>query len=159
MSEWPFPGDTAIVRARKVAWAYRAVAEKLQARVNELDPNNAGDEVADLDTRFRQWGERWPAPVRNYDPDEWISADEAGRIAGVSGGYISSLRVAGRIEGKMVDRKSFRYQVRDVHRLAEVIRRRRESSTDRVGANGKFVPSDWQASGNSTPPITNGGEQ
>jgi hypothetical protein len=156
-NEWPFKGDSPAVRARKVAWAYRAAAEQMQARLAELDPEHADkDAVADLDQRFRQWGERWPAPVRHYEMDEWVTAKEAADIAGIAPGTIGSLRVRGRIDARLVDGKTFLYRVRDVHELAGKVRGRRGNATDRVRVRGRFAPIDWDAIREQSPPIANG---
>ena len=112
-ARWPFPGDSPAARARKIALAYRAALEA-------IDPKTAGE----LDERFRSWGERWPAPVRSYNDDEWVTADEAGDLIGISGGTISSLRVRGRIDGKF-DGKRYLFLVIYVYKLSGDVRGRR----------------------------------
>ncbi|GAA1600643.1 hypothetical protein GCM10009764_25700 [Nocardia ninae] len=49
---WPFPGDTALQRARKVASSYRAA-------LHTIDPQRC----AELDERAVELGQGWVAPV------------------------------------------------------------------------------------------------
>lgn len=134
---WPWPGDAPVVRARKIAWAYRAALEEI-----------APDKVAELDARFRQWGERWPAPVRHYEPHEMVTAEEAGDILALSGGAVSSLRVNGRIKGHYdKPTRRFLYRVEDLHKLSSTLRRRKPSTTDRVSDDGRSVSSEHSGAG------------
>jgi hypothetical protein len=132
MSKWPFPGDSTVVRARKIAWAYRALAEEMLKGHPDADPNA----VADLDARFRSWGERWPAPVVSYDPDELVDPDEAADITGLAAGTISALRRRGRIKGHLRGGKQYLYLVRDLHRLSSEVRSRKDRRTVTVSVNG-----------------------
>jgi hypothetical protein len=146
--KWPFPGDSAIVRARKIAWAY-------QAALRELKPEMADE----LDQRFRSWGENWVAPAQSYGPEDWVTAKEAAAISGLSVGTISGLRVRGRITGVLVDKKRFMYRVADIHRLSGVVRSRSGTSAVRVKTTGRFAPVDWDAIRDESPLPTNGAEQ
>lgn len=99
--------------------AYREIAKK-------HDP----EAVAELDERFRSWGERWHTdePV-TYRPDEWIPTAEAAQLIQISPGALSSLRVNGRITGRIrrvraQGNAGFEYQVSDVLHLSQEIRRR-----------------------------------
>lgn len=132
MKRWPFPGDSILIRARKVALAYRHLAagqEQQLARIRELyaqcddrliawEPNEAArkeldglmrtatpadDTVAALDRRFDDWGETWHADVEShYEPEDWVPADVAGQILSVSRNTVGRHRVRGRIEGKFL---------------------------------------------------------
>lgn len=91
--EWPFPGDTVLIRARKSALAYRQLAQDYAAERQELvdvlrliDPRIAAwveeqpfktmykniqdgqypgpDRVVELDERLYQWGEDWQVEGR-----------------------------------------------------------------------------------------------
>jgi hypothetical protein len=108
--QWPFPGDLPVVRARKVALAYRQQALDYEAALNELytliamlGPSIIGRTeggnlhelpekndvlspgVAGLDERFIAWGEKWhtsqPVP---YDDDELVDLETASQILVVS---------------------------------------------------------------------------
>lgn len=140
--QWPFAGDSPILRARKVAWAYQALAREL-----------APDRVSEMDARFRSWGEFWVAPVAHYDPDDWVTAEEAGAIVGVSINYISALRRDGRLAGRLdpSDRRRFLFRVGDLQALKP--RRRgvalQAGRTDKVIANGATVSKGHSANGNT----------
>lgn len=127
---WPFPGDSPTAAARKVALAYReALAKHDQAAVDEMD------------RRFQQWGQGWVNPEhRDYDPDDMITAEEAGALIGVVAGTIGHLRLRNRIKGEF-DGKRFLYRVSDVYQLSNSVRRRKDSPTVRVNANGTTVSS------------------
>ncbi len=127
--EWPFPGDSPVARARKMALAFRAALEEVKPEL-----------VEDLDDRFLQWGERWhtsrPAP---YEPDEWIPTKEAADLINLSVGALSSLRVSGRIKGRLrrPRGRGFEFKVADVLELSTKLRGRghpwrEETSTDKV---------------------------
>lgn len=91
MRRWPFPGDSAIARARKVALAYRQMSKdqlhelalftKIIGDIDERiagwikDPefqrvyknikagDTSGETVDEMDKRFFEWGEEWHADV------------------------------------------------------------------------------------------------
>lgn len=126
MKKWPFPGDYPIVRARKMALAYRNLAEQQQAahqRIREALENLdrrliaydnpaslaiidqalkefAATSVKDLDDRFTSWGEEWHAdqPV-TYEPDDMVKAKTAAQIMQVAPKTVSNLRITGRLKG------------------------------------------------------------
>lgn len=71
---WPWPGDTPIARARRVALSYRdalAAADPQACRA--------------LDERMRRVGQRWvvPQPV-TYGEDDLLTAELAADYAGVA---------------------------------------------------------------------------
>lgn len=125
MKAWPFPGESPVVRARKMALAYRNVAQQLQAdhdRLVELfgriDPrildwiddeetrkllknlDKNPDLVGELDKRFREWGETWHAEVVvQYTDDDEVDAKEASKLIHVSANTINRARMRGRITG------------------------------------------------------------
>lgn len=116
------------MRARKIAWAYRAALEK-------AGPPEA---VSELDERFLGWGERWIAPPAVYKPDDYVTAVEGGQLLGVSDGTISEQRMRGRIKG-VRDGKRYLYKVADLWELSTSLRRRSDSPTVRVPNNGRSV--------------------
>lgn len=152
--KWPFPGDSPIARARKVALAYRALAEEqveliaklkyalraldnlpvenvdpeLPAKIEELLAFNADDPVHALDQRFTQWGEQWHSntPI-HYEPDDWVVTKIAANLINISTGALSRLRKTGRIKGRFVREVGiggYTYQVKDVYALSEQLRGR-----------------------------------
>lgn len=70
---WPWPGDAALARARRVALSYR---EALYASNPEM--------CRKLDTQMLRFGEGWvaPRPVV-YGPDDYLSADLVANYAAV----------------------------------------------------------------------------
>lgn len=105
-SKWPFPGDTPLVRARKVAQMYRA-------RLRALDPA-ACDEA---DATARQFGETWVEPrlVTTMDDDLLDPADAADFLC-TSTANIRRLRLAGRLNGRETA-EGWRYRVADLKDL------------------------------------------
>lgn len=130
MKRWPFPGDGLTKRARKVALAYRSLAQQQEQRVAELqkllagvdsrilgwipDPavlqaiddfvaEQLGDPVGDLDRRFADWGETWHAEVvAHHEPDDWVTAAEAGTLIHCSPQTLTRARMKGLIDGRYV---------------------------------------------------------
>lgn len=127
---WPFPGDSPVVRARKMALAYRALAEGFSVR-----------QVEELDDRFLTWGEQWhlPQPIV-YSEGDWVHVTEAARLIHVNPHTLSTLRVRGRIKGRICrgKRRGFEYLYEDLMKLSTQLRGRggkawrNPKSTDRV---------------------------
>jgi hypothetical protein len=105
---WPYPGDAPIVRAKRVAWAYRQ-------RLEEADPGACHT----LDAIMRLHGQTWvvPQPV-TADPQAWIGAADAAELAGISMSALASLRRSGRICGRCRTPRRWEYQVGEVQALA-----------------------------------------
>ncbi|MDP8971188.1 MAG: helix-turn-helix domain-containing protein [Actinomycetota bacterium] len=126
---WPYPGDTPIVRARRIALAYRAVAE-----------HHAPHECADLDAVVRGMGETWAVPIPvATDPDELLTPAEAAQMLCVSTAVIRNLRLRGRLPGHH-DGRGYRYKTADVTDLFLTKRGRRRSASDTLTTNGTTVP-------------------
>lgn len=130
MRIWPFPGDSPVARSRKVALAYRAVAQDQHTKLVELQKILAGidvriigwipdaetitaiqqfvktqlpDQAAELDERFSSWGEQWHATVaHHWEPDDWINAEEAAALVQIGRNTLLRARSRGRIEGQFV---------------------------------------------------------
>lgn len=142
---WPFPGDSPAAASRRIALAYRALAEEMAERLakyRDLIIDEGDDprvQVSDMDKRFRTWGQGWvnPSPT-SYDPDDMVTAEEAGALIGVVGGTISSMRLRNRLNGEY-DGKRFLYRVSDVYQLADQVRRRKNSPTVRVNDSARGV--------------------
>jgi hypothetical protein len=114
---WPHPGDSPVVIARRVAWAYRARLEK----ANPAD-------CRDLDRIMSKLGQHWAVarPVTRR-PDEWVPAREAAEIAAVSIDTIRNLRLAGRLTGRQVSERQWEYQVANVIALSAAPRTRKRN--------------------------------
>lgn len=112
-SRWPYPGDSPIARARRVAHAYRA-------RLHDIN-TQACDE---MDKRMRDWGQDWVIPrVVAYDPGEWLTPAEAADLAAVDTDTLRQLRRRGRLSGRRNGR-SWEYRAADVLALNTTPRRR-----------------------------------
>lgn len=113
MTAYPFPGDSPVARARRIARAYR---ERLAA----VDLHNC----AQLDELCVEWGESWVAPrTLRYDLDDWLSPADAADIAALSVASLRKMRGRGRLVGKRTA-EGWRYRARDVLALAAEIRSR-----------------------------------
>ena len=114
---WPFPGDTPLVRARRVAIAYRH-------RLFEAD--RAGCDK--LDVKIAEWGEMWAVPrLVTVDEHSVLGPAGAAEYLGVSTAEIRRLRLAGRLVGERV-RGRWRYRVSDLHQLSVAVRRRKRGA-------------------------------
>lgn len=113
---WPFPGDTVLARARKVALAYRA-------RLAEKDPQGCHA----LDARMTEWGETWTTQrVETIKPDDWIPSRAAADLASVHPETPAAWRRAGLIEGRKVGYNRWEYRAGDI--LAQSARMKRRGS-------------------------------
>lgn len=110
---WPYPGDSPLARARRVAQAYRA-------RYADNDPEGC----AQLDALLTSWGQAWIAPtVENHDLDDWVGPAEAADLAAVDPATLRVWRSRGRLHGRPHGR-SWEYRVRDVLALVSTVRHR-----------------------------------
>lgn len=84
-SQWPWPGDTALTRARRIAASYRAVLEDI-----------APDICHQLDQQMITMGVDWIVPrVVAWSEDDWMSAEQVAQYAGVSLATVYSWRHRG----------------------------------------------------------------
>lgn len=124
--QWPFEGDAPMIRARKVAGAYRATAvaysEALTAigealrlidmRLINFDQPGAANmitkamaeaaevqSVAQLDQRFTEWGETWHCPrPTTYDENDFVDSIVAAEILQIAPGTVHKFRTNRRIK-------------------------------------------------------------
>lgn len=124
---WPFPGEAPVTRARKVALAYRQVAQQqhqiLAVLSDALDKADTrllsydspatlvaikqalagippADPVAELDKRFTDWGETFHCEQpAHYEMDDYVTAKIAAQLIHVGPNAVQALRVKGRIKG------------------------------------------------------------
>lgn len=114
---WPYPGDSPLVRARRVALAYRQ-------RLQQISPQAC----AELDERMDQLGQGWaiPRPVI-ADPNAWISSRDAADLAAVAVATLYDLRKSGRLTGRRTKSGRWEYQVREIMALATQPRTRKKT--------------------------------
>ncbi|MFI6228613.1 hypothetical protein ACIBCR_15030 [Micromonospora echinospora] len=118
--QWPFPGDSPTIRARKIAQMYRA-------RLRALDPT-ACDEA---DATASQFGETWVIPkVVTANDDDFLGPSDAADFLCTSTANIRRLRLAGRLNGHETP-QGWLYRVGELRGLQQN-RPRRE--VDQVGA-------------------------
>lgn len=112
---WPWPEDTREDRTKRVGRSYRDLVLKI-AQHRTDDP--AGD-LARLDAHWAQYGVNWPVPrIAPMDPDDWVTALDAGMYADVAPGTIRKwaqrghIRQDHRVDGTPV------YNIGDINQLA-----------------------------------------
>lgn len=126
--EWPFPGDSPVARARKMALAYRSVAQEddqllaecaalldavdrrliafdnpaVLTRINDiLKKIQERPPSTELDQRFSDWGQDWHAEIPiTYEQDDYITARQAAPLLNIDANTIGRLRIDGRIKGE-----------------------------------------------------------
>jgi hypothetical protein len=70
VSAWPWPADSALARARRIAIAYRTHLHTANPTVCDA-----------LDETMRSYGQLWVVPrLAVYDPEDAITADLAGEL-------------------------------------------------------------------------------
>lgn len=101
---WPYPGDSAIVRARRVALAYRQRLELC-----------APQDCAELDELMRRYGQNWavPRPVTT-DIEAYIGAADAAELAAISMAQLRAARANGTITGRRNHAGRWEYRVGDI---------------------------------------------
>jgi hypothetical protein len=108
MTAWLYPGDSPVVTARRVAWAYRQ-------RLDQIAPGDC----AQLDEVMRNLGQTWVTPhLIPTDPDAWITTAQAAELAAVGRDRIGVLRRTGRLTGRQRSARQWEYRVRDILNLA-----------------------------------------
>ncbi len=170
---WPFPGDSPIARARKMCLAYRALAESafaekrdaqsLLAKIpdpairhsnpslaDEINKHLMGalgsDQVADLDKRFADWGERWHTPQVAYEEDDLVTCEEGAKLIQMSAQRLARLRLTGKVDaisvggGEGNGRQRFLFRVGDLYRLSSEVRTRQARSTVKLPDQENSAP-------------------
>jgi excisionase family DNA binding protein len=112
---WPWPGDSALDRAKRIAQSYRA--ELLAA-----DP--AACEL--LDQRAEQVGEGWVRPTLvHVDIDDWVRVDHAAELVGRGRDAIHKWIQRGKLRAIKDEHGRSTVRVGDVLALSAEVRRRR----------------------------------
>lgn len=110
---WPWPGDSPLARARKVAQAYREHLHTANPTV-----------CAALDDTMTAYGEPWVVPqVITATDDQWLTPAQAADMLGMSVDSVGQLRRRGRLTGRKT-RQGWRYRTADIRALAAQPRRR-----------------------------------
>ncbi|MFN3600520.1 MAG: MerR family transcriptional regulator [Dietzia sp.] len=110
-ARWPFPADSPLDRARRVAASYREAAR------------SAGVDVAGLDAHFARLGESWPGGVESTTDDDHLTAAEVEEQLSIPATRVRQWRVRGLLEP--VSLAPTRYRAGDVRRLEAAMRTRR----------------------------------
>lgn len=127
--KWPFPGDSALARARRIALAYRAALQ-------DLDLGKSHD----MDHLFRRWGETWTAPrLIVWNDDDELRAEDAAEVLCTTSNAIGNLRRSGRLAGRH-DGNRWLYRYADLLRLTTEPRSRTRNGTVTVNDDGSSVP-------------------
>jgi hypothetical protein len=114
VTSWPFPEDTTLERARKIARSYRALAMA-------ADPTAC----ALLDERATERGQGWVVPsVAAWDLDDVVSVPDLAHLVDVPTGTIRSWMSRGELEKRCMADGSPGCLLRDVVDLAALKRRR-----------------------------------
>jgi hypothetical protein len=117
---WPFPGDSPVARARRIAHAYRA-------RLDLLRP----DACEDLDRKFMAMGETWIAPrVITVGMDEWLTPEQAADLGGVGLPTLRAWRSRGRLIGYRNVHGDWQYRAADILALITNTRTRNRRQVD-----------------------------
>jgi hypothetical protein len=112
---WPWPGDSPLARARKVAVGYRT-------RLQTADPASCDE----LDAKVHDWGETWALPkLITVDDESVLTAAQAAEYLGVSMPAVRLLRLSGRLVGMRVGRGPWFYRGADLRELISAPRPRK----------------------------------
>ncbi len=109
---WPWPGDSVVDRARRVASSYRHALLAHAPRVCEQ-----------LDEQTRRLGQGWVLPAPSYDDDELLTTELAAEYLHVRPKTIDEYRRRGLPVVDTVD--GIRYRVHDLKAWVLARRRRR----------------------------------
>lgn len=139
MLMWDWPGDDREDRAKRVALAYRQLL--LQVAYGEVCDATAA--LAACDEYWLDRGQHWVSPaIDPYDPDDWITANDAAHYTGYEPTTIrkwAELKRKGNdgITEKIGPDGRPRYNIGDI-RLYDA-RRRQRRRTRQITANGGVV--------------------
>lgn len=118
--KWPFPGESPLARARRIAHMYRAHLRALSV-----------DLCDEADATAAQFGETWAIPqVVTVDEHMLLTPAQAADWLCTSTANIRRLRLAGRLPGDKT-RHGWRYKLSDLKELQAT--RRRRPRVDQAG--------------------------
>lgn len=108
---WPFPGDSPLDRAKRIAQSYRSM-------LYAADP----DACEELDKRAQGLGEGWVVPsLITVDVDSWVTVNEAAELVGrdpfavrrwIYRGRLEAVKKNGRVLVKVGDALDVSAQIR-----------------------------------------------
>lgn len=111
--QWPFPEDSAVERARKVAIAYRTTLHELQPEA-----------CAKLDERMRYFNQSWVAGFADqWDENDLIPGREVAELLSVTPGAVRHYRLRGHLIGYRTT-EGWYYRIADVRAFREKIQGR-----------------------------------
>lgn len=112
---WPWPGDSTLDRARRVAQSYRQALE-------DRDPNACHQ----LDSQFEKMGETWMSPrILTLSTDDWVTVDEAAGLVEVTAQAVYQWVKAERIRHVVGTDRRIRVIVADLLMVQREQRQRR----------------------------------
>jgi|GEM_PF-4083834 len=123
---WPWPGDTPLDRARRVAQSYRLALR-----------NVAENACEDLDAQIiDDWGQTWlrPTLVETMDLDDWVTVDVAAQHVGLTGYAVYSWIYREKLISRTGNDKRVRVKLRDAIDQAAIYRRARIERAEKKGA-------------------------
>lgn len=127
--KWPFPGDSTLDRARRVAESYRLALLR-------ADP----DECAHLDAQAINRGQGWIVPQRGgWESNDLLTADELADYCYVKPRTVDAWVSRGLKVTETVDGRRFRYE--DVLEFQATLRIRRAETHREPGEGTTVVPS------------------
>lgn len=115
-NRWPWPGDTPLDRARRVAASYREALYR-----------HFPDDAMDLDEKFVEWGEIWVAPQLDADVnfEEYVTIDVAAQYVGLSAKAVYAWVYRKTIDGQKGNDERLRVKLGDVLEESRRLRRKR----------------------------------
>lgn len=112
---WPWPGDTPLDRARRVALSYR-----------EALLRHFPDDALDLDGKFAGWGEVWVSPLlSDIDLEEYVTVDVAAQHVGLTAKAVYAWIYKDVLEAKKGRDGRLRVKLGDVLEVSRELRRKR----------------------------------
>lgn len=112
---WPWPGDTPLDRARRVALSYRHALQGLD-----------GDMCGDIDQQMENWGELWAVPrVELVDLDEWVTIDVAAQHVGLTAKAVYNWVYSKDLASKMGNDKRLRVNLGEALEMNRNLRNKR----------------------------------
>jgi hypothetical protein len=112
---WPWPGDTPLDRARRIALSFRNA-------LYEISP----DAAMAIDDQVTGWGELWVVPaIETVDLDDWVTVDVAASHVGLTAKAVYNWVYTRDLESKTGNDKRLRVKLRDVLEMNRDLRERR----------------------------------
>lgn len=113
---WPWPSDTHLERARRVARSYREALEAVNPGACE-----------NLDRKVEEFGQNWIRPEIDLSPEEWelLSARDLEVMVGVPASTIRAWAAKGKLTKRCTSDGAPVYLVEEVRQLLAESRKRK----------------------------------